>query len=136
MNKGVVELKKNVNLLVHNGLEEHIGNFLDFSTFENIINLYRLLTAILAFTDYRKKVKAQYPEVDVTTVTFEGCTIFPPAFDAEFVAVEEEEEVQDAEVEDQADPAEVQPPIVHLVSSDEVHPAPPEVEVLPLPVGD
>ncbi|GKV48653.1 hypothetical protein SLEP1_g55454 [Rubroshorea leprosula] len=144
--KGAAELKKNVNLLVHNGMEEHIGNFLNSSTFENIINLYRLSIAILAFTDCRKKVKVQYPEVDVTTVTFgeqeegveedggslsadfrpliklrwerdaEGCTIFPPAFDAELVAIEEEEEVPDAEVENQTNLAEVQPPEVHPVS--------------------
>ncbi|GKV35462.1 hypothetical protein SLEP1_g43726 [Rubroshorea leprosula] len=70
MRKRVAKLKKNVNLLVHNGMEEHIGNFLNSSTFENILKLYRLLTAIVAFTKCRKKVKAQYPEVDVTTVTF------------------------------------------------------------------
>ncbi|GKV35104.1 hypothetical protein SLEP1_g43417 [Rubroshorea leprosula] len=29
MRKGAAELKKNVNLLVHNGMEEHIGNFLN-----------------------------------------------------------------------------------------------------------
>ncbi|GKV14628.1 hypothetical protein SLEP1_g25471 [Rubroshorea leprosula] len=154
MKKGVAELKKNVNLLVHNGMEEHIGNFLNSSTFENIINLYRLPTAIVAFIDCRKKVKAQYPEVDVTTVTFgeqeegveedgeslvadfqpliklrwerdaEGRTIFPSTFDAELVAVEEEEEEEEeargAGVKNQADLAEVQPPVVHPVSFDEV----------------
>ncbi|GKV14215.1 hypothetical protein SLEP1_g25118 [Rubroshorea leprosula] len=150
MNQGMVELKKNVELLVHNGMEEHIGNFFNSSTFKNIVNLYQLPTAILAFTDYRKKVKAQYPEVDVTTIIFgeqeegveedgeslstdfrpliklrwecdaEGCTIFPPDFDAELVAIEEEEEVLDAGEENQASPAEVQPPKVHPVSSDEV----------------
>ncbi|GLU23923.1 hypothetical protein SLE2022_398970 [Rubroshorea leprosula] len=129
MNKGVAELKKKVNLLVHNGMEEHIGNFLNSSTFESIINLYRLPTAILAFNDCRKMVKAQYPEVDITTVTFddqeegvekdgeslftdfrpliklrwehdtEGRTIFPLAFDAELMAVEEEAEVRDTRVE-------------------------------------
>ncbi|GKV15262.1 hypothetical protein SLEP1_g26058 [Rubroshorea leprosula] len=122
MKKGVTELKKNVNLLVHNGMEEHIGHFLNSSVFENIINLYQLPTVIVAFTNCRKKVKAQYPEVDVTTVTFgeqeerveedgeslfadfrpliklrwehdvEGRTIFPPTFDVGLVAVEEEEE--------------------------------------------
>ncbi|GKV00923.1 hypothetical protein SLEP1_g13531 [Rubroshorea leprosula] len=153
MRKGAAELKKNVSLLVHNGMEEHIDNFLNSSTFEGILKLYRLPTAILAFTDCRKKVKAQYPEVDVTTVTFgeqeegveedgeslsadfrpliklrwehdiEGRTIFPPAFDAELVAVEEEEEeegAQGAGVENQAALAEVPPIEVHPVSSDEV----------------
>ncbi|GKU89773.1 hypothetical protein SLEP1_g3867 [Rubroshorea leprosula] len=125
LKKGAVELKNNVELLVHNGMEGHIGNFLNSSTFEGILKLYRLPTAILAFTDCRKKVKAQYPEVDVTTVTFgeqeegveedgeslcadfrpqitlrwerdvEGRTIFPPTFDAELVAVEGEEEEEE-----------------------------------------
>ncbi|GKV31654.1 hypothetical protein SLEP1_g40326 [Rubroshorea leprosula] len=127
MRKGAVELKKNVNLLVHNGMEEHIGNFLNSSTFENILKLYRLPIVIVVFTDCRKKVKAQYPEVDVTTVTFgeqeegveedgeslcadfrpqvtlrwerdaEGLTIFPPTFEAELVAVGEEEEEEEAQ---------------------------------------
>ncbi|GKU99641.1 hypothetical protein SLEP1_g12456 [Rubroshorea leprosula] len=171
MRKGAVKLKKNLNLLVHNGMEEHIGNFLNSSTFENILKLYRLPTAIVAFTDCRKKVKAQYAEVDVTMVTFgeqeegmeedgeslsadfrpliklrwehdvEGRTIFPPAFDAELVAVEEEgeeeEEAQGVGVEDQAALAVVQPPEVHPVSSDEVQQlAPPKAEVPPLPAGD
>ncbi|GKV06956.1 hypothetical protein SLEP1_g18774 [Rubroshorea leprosula] len=58
MRSAAAELKKNVNLLVHNGMEEHIGNFLNSSTFEDILKLYRLPTAIVAFTDCRKKVKA------------------------------------------------------------------------------
>ncbi|GKV43014.1 hypothetical protein SLEP1_g50356 [Rubroshorea leprosula] len=129
MRKGATELKKNVNLLVHNGMEEHIGNFLNSSTFEDILKLYRLLTAIVAFTDCRKKVKAQYSEVDVTTVTFgeqeegveedgeslyadfrpqitlrwerdaKGLTIFPPTFEAELVAVGGEEEEEEEGVQ-------------------------------------
>ncbi|GKV06488.1 hypothetical protein SLEP1_g18382 [Rubroshorea leprosula] len=127
MRKAAAELKKNVNLLVHNGMEEHIGNFLNSSTFEDILKLYWLPTAIVAFTDCRKKVKAQYPEVDVTTVTFgeqeegveedgeslcadfrpqitlrwerdaEGRTMFPPTFEAELVAVGGEEEEEEEE---------------------------------------
>ncbi|GKV01653.1 hypothetical protein SLEP1_g14190 [Rubroshorea leprosula] len=58
MRKAALELKKNVDLLVHNGMEEHIGNFLNSNTFEDILKLYRLPTAIVAFTDCRKKVKA------------------------------------------------------------------------------
>ncbi|GKV11575.1 hypothetical protein SLEP1_g22823 [Rubroshorea leprosula] len=120
MKDAVVKLKKNVELLLHNAIEEHIVDFLRFGTFENIVNLYRLPTAILAFTDCRKKVKSQYPKVDVTSVTFgeqeekveengesmladfrpkvtlrwdhdvQGHTIFPLNFDFEFVVVEEE----------------------------------------------
>ncbi|GKV49879.1 hypothetical protein SLEP1_g56603 [Rubroshorea leprosula] len=59
MRKAAAELKKNVNTLVHNGMEEHIGNFLNSSIFKDILKLYRLPTAIVAFTDCRKKVKAQ-----------------------------------------------------------------------------
>ncbi|GKV12462.1 hypothetical protein SLEP1_g23602 [Rubroshorea leprosula] len=153
MRKGAAELKKNVNLLVHNGMEEHIDNFLNSSTFEGILKLYRLPTAILAFTDCRKKVNAQYPEVDVTMVTFgereegveedEGRTVFPPTFNAELVAVEgeeeeeEEEEEQGAGEENQANQSEAQPPVVHPVSSDEVQQlAPPEEEVPPPPAKD
>ncbi|GKV34198.1 hypothetical protein SLEP1_g42595 [Rubroshorea leprosula] len=70
MKEIVVELKKNVQLLVHNGMEEHISNFVNSSLFDNIVNLYSMPTAILAFTDCRKKVKAEYPEVDITKITF------------------------------------------------------------------
>lgn len=66
----VVELNKNVDLLVHNGMEEHINNFLKSSMFDNIVNLYRLPIAILAFTNSRKKMKTQYLEVDVKNITF------------------------------------------------------------------
>ncbi|GKV22104.1 hypothetical protein SLEP1_g32000 [Rubroshorea leprosula] len=116
-----MELKKNVQLLVHNGMEEHISNFVSSSSFDSIVNLYRLPTAILAFTNCRKKVKAEYPEMDITKITFgeqekgveengerisidfrpqiklrwehdvDGRTVFPLRFDFEFVVVEEEE---------------------------------------------
>ncbi|GKV50028.1 hypothetical protein SLEP1_g56744, partial [Rubroshorea leprosula] len=65
-----LELKGNVQTLVHNGMKEHISNFISSSSFDNIVNLYRLPTAIIAFTDCRKKVKTVYPEVDVTRITF------------------------------------------------------------------
>ncbi|GKV34552.1 hypothetical protein SLEP1_g42915 [Rubroshorea leprosula] len=159
------ELKKNVNLLVHNGMEEHIGNFLNSSTFKNILKLYRLPTAIVAFTDCRKKVKAQYPEVDVTTVTFgeqeegveedgeslcadfrpqitlrwerdaEGLTIFPPAFDAELVAVEEEEEgVKEAQGAGTLAPIEVEMP--PQLAEDEPRSPPLPTEEQPLPPAE
>ncbi|GKV27722.1 hypothetical protein SLEP1_g36858 [Rubroshorea leprosula] len=38
---------------------------------EEIVDLYRLATMVLAFIDCKKKVKAQYLEVDVTSITFE-----------------------------------------------------------------
>ncbi|GKV29469.1 hypothetical protein SLEP1_g38396 [Rubroshorea leprosula] len=131
MKEAMTELKKNVELLVHNATEEHIANFLKSGMFDEIVNLYRLPTAILTFTDCRKKVKSQYLEVDVTSITFDeqeegaeengesmsvdfrskvklrwdhdtqGRTIFPPHFDFKFVAVEEEV----AEVEEEDQPA-------------------------------
>ncbi|GKV14876.1 hypothetical protein SLEP1_g25681 [Rubroshorea leprosula] len=70
MKEAFLELKENVQTLVHNGMKEHISNFINSSSFDNIVNLYRLPTAIIAFTDCRKKVKAEYPEVDITRITF------------------------------------------------------------------
>ncbi|GKV21715.1 hypothetical protein SLEP1_g31669 [Rubroshorea leprosula] len=126
MTEAFKELKGNMQKLVHNGMKEHISNFLSSSWFDSIVNLYRLPTAIIAFTDCRKKVKAAYPEVDVTKVTFgeqeegveedgesmsadfrpqiklrweddaDDLAVFPSQFDFEFLAVEEEE----AEVEE------------------------------------
>ncbi|GKU96675.1 hypothetical protein SLEP1_g9887 [Rubroshorea leprosula] len=151
-----VELKKNVQLLVHNGMKEHISNFLSHSSFDDIVNLYRLPTAIIAFTDCRKKVKIEHLEVDITKITFEeqeegveengesmsadfrpqiklrwdhdadGRTIFPPHFDFEFVAVEDDEaEVEEDKVEAKVEGTEV----------DESQPVP-EVEVHPVPSDD
>ncbi|GKV48980.1 hypothetical protein SLEP1_g55752 [Rubroshorea leprosula] len=152
-----LELKGNVQTLVHNGMKEHIGNFISSSSFDNIVNLYRLPTAIIAFTDCRKKVKTIYPEVDVTRITFgeqeagveedgesmsadfrpeiklkwdhdaDGLTVFPPNFDFEFVAVEEEDE---AEVEGGGVEAGADGAEV-----DKSQPAP-EVEIHPVPSDD
>ncbi|GKV12016.1 hypothetical protein SLEP1_g23222 [Rubroshorea leprosula] len=156
MKEAYMELKKNVQMLVHNGMEEHISNFISSSSFDNIVNLYRLPTAILTFTDSRKKVKAEYPKVDVTKITFgeqeegveencesmsadfrleiklrwdhdaDGCTVFLPKFDFEFVAVEKEEAeveedevgagVEGTEVDDSQPAPEVE---IHLVPSDD-----------------
>ncbi|GKV32531.1 hypothetical protein SLEP1_g41128 [Rubroshorea leprosula] len=128
-----------------------------------IINLYRLPIAIIAFTDCRKKVKAAYPEVDVTKVTFgeqeegveedgesmsadfrpqiklrweddaDGLAVFPPQFDFEFVAVEEEgAEVEGDEVEAGVEGTGVgdSQPIpeveIHLVPSDDEEPPLPD----------
>ncbi|GKV20232.1 hypothetical protein SLEP1_g30389 [Rubroshorea leprosula] len=132
MRESKVELKKNVQLLVHNGMEEHISNFINSSS---------------------KKVKVKYPEVDITKITFdeqeegveensesmstdfrpqvklrwdhdeEGRAVFPPNFDFEFVAVEEEEgEAKGAEVEKSQPSLPV-----------EVHPVPSNEEQSPLP---
>ncbi|GKV20461.1 hypothetical protein SLEP1_g30584 [Rubroshorea leprosula] len=136
MKEAVVELKKNVQLLVHNRMEEHISNFINSSSFDNIVNLYRLPTIILAFTDCRKKVKAEYPEVDIMKITFgeqeqgveeNGRTIFPPNVDFEFVSMEEEEaKVEETEVgAGGAEVDESQPSLqveVHLVPSDDEQP--------------
>ncbi|GKV47170.1 hypothetical protein SLEP1_g54088 [Rubroshorea leprosula] len=148
--KSATELKTNMKLLVHNAMERHIVEFLNSNTFENIVNLYQLPTTILAFIDCRKKVKCQYPKVDVTKITFgeqeeeveeddenmltdfkpqiklrwdhdeEGRTVFPPNFDFEFVVVEEGE-VEVVGIEvEESQP----PPIV------EIHPVPSEEEWL------
>ncbi|GKV11453.1 hypothetical protein SLEP1_g22713 [Rubroshorea leprosula] len=119
--KAATELEKSVNLRVLNVMENHIAKFLKSSMFDNIVNLYQLPTTILAFTAYRKKVKAQHPELDVIGITFgeqeggveengesmtvdfhpevklkwdhdnEGRTIFPFNFNFKFIAVEEKE---------------------------------------------
>ncbi|GKV02678.1 hypothetical protein SLEP1_g15076 [Rubroshorea leprosula] len=82
--KAAVELE----LKVHNSIEELVEGFLKSSTFEDIVNLYRLPTAIVAFSDCRKKVKLQYPDVDVMKIMDNrGQTILPPKFSFEFVAV-------------------------------------------------
>ncbi|GKV36701.1 hypothetical protein SLEP1_g44801 [Rubroshorea leprosula] len=103
-----------------------------------------------------KKVKAEYPEVDITKITFgeqeegveengesmsadfhpqiklrwehdaDGRAVFPPQFDFEFVAVEEEgAEVEEEEVEARGEGAEV----------DESQPIP-KVEIHPVPFDD
>ncbi|GKU99755.1 hypothetical protein SLEP1_g12553 [Rubroshorea leprosula] len=161
MKEAYMELKKNVQLLVHNGIEEHIINFVNSSLFDSIVNLYRLPTAILAFIDCRKKLKAEYPEVDITKITFgeqeEGVeengesmsvdfrpqiklrwdhdadrrTIFPPIFDFEFVAVKEE----GGEVEEDEMGARVEGTEVeesHPPHPVEIHPVPSDDEQPPL----
>ncbi|GKV42409.1 hypothetical protein SLEP1_g49818 [Rubroshorea leprosula] len=162
MTEAFKELKGNMRKLVHNGIKEHISNFISSSSFDSIVNLYRLPTAIIAFTDCRKKVKAAYPEVDVTKVTFgeqeegveedgesmsadfrpqiklrweddaDGLAVFPPQFDFEFVAVEEEgAEVEEDEVEAGVEGAGVDDsqPIPEV----EIHPVPSDDEEPPLP---
>ncbi|GKV51225.1 hypothetical protein SLEP1_g57894 [Rubroshorea leprosula] len=143
-------------------MKEDINNFISSSSFDNIVNLYRLPTAIIAFMNCRKKVKAEYPEVDITKITFgeqeegveedgesmsadfcpqiklrweddaNGRAVFPPQFDFEFVAVEEEgAEVEEDEVEAGVEGAEVdesQP-----VPEVEIHPVPSDDEQPPLP---
>ncbi|GKV13511.1 hypothetical protein SLEP1_g24511 [Rubroshorea leprosula] len=133
MKEAYTELKKNVQLLVHNGMEEHISNFISSSSFNNIVNLYRLPTTIIAFIDCRKKVKAEYPEINLRWEhDVDGRTVFPPNFDFEFVAVEEEEvEVKKDEVEARVEGTEVgesQP-----TPEVEIHPVPSDDEQPPLP---
>ncbi|GKV41183.1 hypothetical protein SLEP1_g48749 [Rubroshorea leprosula] len=68
--KTAIEVEKSVNLQVHNTIENHIAKFLKFNTFNNIVNLYRLPTTILAFMNYMERVRAQHPKLDVTILTF------------------------------------------------------------------
>ncbi|GKV35448.1 hypothetical protein SLEP1_g43711 [Rubroshorea leprosula] len=121
-----MELKENVQVLVHNGMKEHISNFISSSSFDNIVNLYRLPTAIIAFTDCRKKIKLRW-ELDV-----DGCAVFPPQFDFEFVAVEEEgAEVEEDEVEAGVEGTEMDES--QLVPEVKIHPVPSDDEQPPLP---
>ncbi|GKU98078.1 hypothetical protein SLEP1_g11128 [Rubroshorea leprosula] len=156
MTEAFKELKGNMRKLVHNGIKEHINNFISSSSFDSIVNLYWLPTAIIAFTDCRKKVKAEYPKVDVTKITFgeqeggveedgesmsadfrpqiklrweddaDGLTIFPPQFDFEFVAMKEE----GAEVEEDEMEAGVEG-----IEVGEIQPVP-EVEIHLVPSDD
>ncbi|GKV19742.1 hypothetical protein SLEP1_g29966 [Rubroshorea leprosula] len=86
MKESKAELKKNVKLLVHNGMEEHIA---------------------------KKKVKSQYPEVDLTKITF----------GEQEESVEEDGEMEEGEVEvGGIEVKESQPPLpmeVHQVPSEE-----------------
>ncbi|GKV51120.1 hypothetical protein SLEP1_g57794 [Rubroshorea leprosula] len=156
MKDAFMELKENVQMLVHNGMKEHINNFIRSNSFDNIVNLYRLPTAIIAFMDCRKKVKAEYPEVDIIKITSgeqeegveengesmladfrpqiklrwdhdaDGRVVFPPQFDFEFVAVEE----KGAEVEEDG-----VGPRMGGTEVDENQPAP-EVEIHPVLSND
>ncbi|GKV28775.1 hypothetical protein SLEP1_g37781 [Rubroshorea leprosula] len=117
----LAEVKKAAELAVHNSVEEHVLDFVKSATFVEVVDLYRLPTLVMAFSDCHKKVKVQNPEVDVTSITFgpeeagveengdsktaefrpevkltlerdeAGKTILPPTLDFEFVAVDEEE---------------------------------------------
>ncbi|GKV09136.1 hypothetical protein SLEP1_g20682 [Rubroshorea leprosula] len=117
----LAEVKESAKLEVHNSVEGHVSNFIKSTTFAEVVDLYRLPTLVMAFADCRKKVKAQNPEVDVTSITFgpeeagveengdsktaefrpevkltwerdeAGKSVLPPTLDFEFVAVDEEE---------------------------------------------
>ncbi|GKV01384.1 hypothetical protein SLEP1_g13941 [Rubroshorea leprosula] len=69
MGKKVEELQQDVELRIHNSMEIHIYEFVKSSTFSNIVDLYCLPTMVLAFSNCRKKVKAQHLEVDITNIT-------------------------------------------------------------------
>ncbi|GKV15411.1 hypothetical protein SLEP1_g26204 [Rubroshorea leprosula] len=113
-------VKHALKLLVHNGMEEHIANFFNSSSFDNIVNLYRLSTAILAFTDYGKKVKVEYLKVDVMKITFEE----------QEEEVEENSEMEEGEVEAEGtEVEESQPPLIV-----ETHPVPFKEVQPPLPI--
>ncbi|GKV05237.1 hypothetical protein SLEP1_g17271 [Rubroshorea leprosula] len=115
----LAEVKKSAELSVHNSVDKHVSDFVKSDTFIEVVDLYRLPTLVMAFANCRKKVKAQNPEVDVTSITFgpeeagveengdsktvefrpevkltwerdeAGKTVLPPTLDFEFVAVDE-----------------------------------------------
>ncbi|GKV18279.1 hypothetical protein SLEP1_g28684 [Rubroshorea leprosula] len=134
MKEAFLELKENVQTLVHNGMKEHISNFISSNSFDNIVNLYRLPTAIIAFTDCRKKVKAEYPKVDITKITFseqeEGVEEDSESMSTDFLE-EEGAEVEEDEVEAGVEGAEVDDsqPVLEV----EIHSVPSDDEQPPLP---
>ncbi|GKV50060.1 hypothetical protein SLEP1_g56776 [Rubroshorea leprosula] len=113
--------EKSAELAVHNSMEEHVSDFVKSTMFAEVVDLYHLPTLVMVFANCRKKVKAQNPEVDVTSITFGpeeagveengdsntakfclevkltwewdevGKTILPSTLDFEFVVVDEEE---------------------------------------------
>ncbi|GKV32869.1 hypothetical protein SLEP1_g41434 [Rubroshorea leprosula] len=117
----LAEVKKSAELAVHNSVEQHVLYFVKSPMFAEVVDLYRLPTLVMAFTDCRKKVKLQNLEVDVTNITFgpkeagvkengdsktvefrpevkltwerdeAGKTILPPTLDFEFIIVDKEE---------------------------------------------
>ncbi|GKU93168.1 hypothetical protein SLEP1_g6786 [Rubroshorea leprosula] len=86
MKKAATKLKKNMNFLVHNAMEDHIVEFLR-SKKEGVQEDGESMMA-----DFRPEVELKWDH------DHEGYTIFPPNFDFKFVAVEEEPEVRSAEV--------------------------------------
>ncbi|GKV42200.1 hypothetical protein SLEP1_g49637 [Rubroshorea leprosula] len=124
-----LELKENVQTLVHNGMKEHISNFISSSSFDNI-NIPKITfgeqeegveeDGESMSTDFRPQIKLRW-EDDAN-----GRAVFPPQFDFEFVAVEEE----GAEVEEDKMEAGVEG-----VEVDESQPVP-EVEIHPIPSDD
>ncbi|GKV18275.1 hypothetical protein SLEP1_g28680 [Rubroshorea leprosula] len=127
MKEAFLKLKENVQTLVHNGMKEHISNFISSNSFDNIVNLYRLPTAIIAFTNCRKKVKAEYPKVDITKITFgeqeEGVEEDMEEEGAEVEEDEVEAGVEGAEVDDSQPVPEVE---IHSIPSDDEQPPLPD----------
>ncbi|GKV13384.1 hypothetical protein SLEP1_g24394 [Rubroshorea leprosula] len=113
MNDAFMELKENVQMLVHNGMKEHINNFISSNSFDNIITFGEQEERVeengeSMLADFRPQIKLRWDH-DV-----DGRTVFPPKFDFKFLAVEEEgAEVEEDEVEARVEGAEqpTQPPL-------------------------
>ncbi|GKV22548.1 hypothetical protein SLEP1_g32410 [Rubroshorea leprosula] len=68
--KKVAKLVNKKKKLCEDELDKRDKELEESSTFSEIVDLHRLPTMVLAFTNYKKMVKAQHPKVDVTSITF------------------------------------------------------------------
>ncbi|GKV09620.1 hypothetical protein SLEP1_g21092 [Rubroshorea leprosula] len=76
----VVRVAAELELKVHNSVEEHVAGFLKSNTFEDIVKLYWLSTTIVAFFDCQKKWNKEN----------KGRTILPSNFSFEFIPAGDE----------------------------------------------
>ncbi|GKV39369.1 hypothetical protein SLEP1_g47148 [Rubroshorea leprosula] len=125
MTEAFKELKGNMQKLVHNGMKEHISNFISSSLFDSIEGGVEEDGESMS-VDFRPQIELRWED------DADGLVVFPPQFDFEFVAVEEEgAEVEEDGVEAGVEGAEVdesQP-----VPEVEIHPVPSDDEEPPLP---
>ncbi|GKV13669.1 hypothetical protein SLEP1_g24655 [Rubroshorea leprosula] len=81
----LAKVKRKAKLAVHNLVEQHVSSFIKSVTFSEIADLYWLPTLMMAFIDFRKKVKAQNLEDEARR------TVFPPHLEYEFVTIDKGE---------------------------------------------
>ncbi|GKV04477.1 hypothetical protein SLEP1_g16632 [Rubroshorea leprosula] len=94
MTEAFKELKGNMRKLVHNGMKEHISNFISSSSFDSIQDGGVEEDGESMSADFRPQIKLRWED------DADGLAVFPPQFDFEFVAVEEERaEVEEDEME-------------------------------------
>ncbi|GKV04960.1 hypothetical protein SLEP1_g17037 [Rubroshorea leprosula] len=134
MKDAFVELKENVQKLVHNGMKEHINNFISSCSFDNIVNLSPSAEQEEGVEEDGESMSADFcPQIKLRWEhDADRRAIFPPQFDFEFIAMEDEgAEVEEDEVEARVGGTEMdesQP-----VQEVEIHPVPSDDEQPPLP---